>query len=109
MRIASHADSESGRPCKSAGQAGPWAAARLRTSDDRSSTEGDRVKRLAAFGAGLWRDEQAEISLEYGLLVAMVALAMVVVFGMFGGEVSEFFARVTRRVEACTDVPGQAC
>jgi len=67
------------------------------------------VKRLSAFWTGLWNDERAEISLEYGLLVAMVALAMVVVFGMFGGEVSEFFARVTGRVEACTDVPGQPC
>ena len=67
------------------------------------------MKRLSAFWAGLWRDERAEISLEYGLLVAMVALAMVVVFGMFGGELSEFFARVTGRVKSCTDVPGQAC
>ncbi len=67
------------------------------------------MKSLSAFWAGLWRDERAEISLEYGLLVAMVALAMVVVFGMFGGELSAFFARVTGRVEACTDIPGRPC
>lgn len=67
------------------------------------------MKRLSAFWTGLWKDDRAEISLEYGLLVAMVALAMVVVFGLFGGEMSEFFARVTGRVKACTDVPGQAC
>ncbi len=67
------------------------------------------MKRHSAFWTGLWSDERAEISLEYGLLVAMVALAMVVVFGVFGGEVSEFFARVTGRVQACTDVPGQPC
>lgn len=82
----------------------------LRMSDDISyGGKEPPVKRLLASWTGLWRDERAEISLEYGLLVAMVALAMVVVFGMFGGELSEFFARVTGRVHACTDVPGQAC
>jgi len=101
---------QSGSAVRSAGQAGPVGGRplpHLVAANHRG--EGDRVKRAIALGAGLWKDERAEISLEYGLLVAMVALAMVVVFGMFGGELSEFFGRVTGRVQACTDIPGQSC
>jgi Flp pilus assembly pilin Flp len=67
------------------------------------------VDRFAAFWADLWHDERAEIGIEYGLLVAMVALALVLVFGVFGTEVGEFFNRITGRVSACTAVPGQPC
>jgi Flp pilus assembly pilin Flp len=67
------------------------------------------VNRFAAFWASLWRDERAEIGIEYGLLVAMVALALVIMFGVYGTEVGEFFNRVTGRVRECTAVPGQPC
>jgi Flp pilus assembly pilin Flp len=67
------------------------------------------VNRFEAFWASLWSDERAEIGIEYGLLVAMVALALVIMFGVYGTEVGEFFNRVTGRVRECTAVPGQPC
>ncbi len=53
------------------------------------------MKTLSTFVSDLWNDERAEVALEYGLLVAVVALALVVVLQLFGDEVTKFLSRVT--------------
>ena len=64
------------------------------------------MEKVRAFFSGLWKDESAEISIEYGLLVALVALALIIVFNLFGQEVGTFFSKITGRIANCPDVGG---
>ena len=64
------------------------------------------MEKVRAFFSGLWQDESAEISIEYGLLVALVALALIVIFNLFGTEVGNFFNKITGRIANCPDVGG---
>lgn len=64
------------------------------------------MDRIAGFFRELWKDESAEVAVEYGLLVALVALALIVVFNLFGQEVGNFFSKITGRIEACPDAGG---
>lgn len=61
---------------------------------------------IAVFFRTLWKDERAEVAIEYGLLVALVALALIVVFNLFGQEVGNFFNKITGRIASCPNVGG---
>lgn len=61
---------------------------------------------IAVFFRNLWKDERGEVAIEYGLLVALVALALIVVFNTFGTEVGAFFGRLTGRIATCPDPGG---
>ncbi len=60
---------------------------------------------LAGLFRRLWKEEEAEVAIEYGLLVALIALALIAVFTAFNKELSAFFARVTERIAGCPE-PG---
>lgn len=64
------------------------------------------MKELFTFFGDLWRDERAEVAVEYGLLVALVALALIVVFNIFSTEIGLFFGRLTGRIGNCPDPGG---
>ena len=64
------------------------------------------MERIAVFFRNLWKDERGEVAIEYGLLVALVALALIVVFNLFGTEIGNFFNRITNRVADCPNVGG---
>lgn len=51
----------------------------------------------------LWREEEAEVAIEYGLLVALVALALIAVFNLFSEEIGNFFSKVSNRIANCPD------
>ncbi len=46
----------------------------------------------------LWAEEDGEVAIEYGLLVAIVALGLVVVLTVFKDEVGAFYTRITASV-----------
>ncbi len=46
----------------------------------------------------LWKDEEGATALEYGLLVALIALVIVVGVGAFGTELNTFFNGIAGRV-----------
>ncbi len=43
----------------------------------------------------LWAEEDAEVAVEYGLLLALVALGLAAVFTTFSNAVSNWFADIT--------------
>lgn len=51
----------------------------------------------------LWQEEEAEVAIEYGLLVALVALALIAVFNLFSEEIGNFFSKVSNRIANCPD------
>ncbi len=46
----------------------------------------------------LWAEEDGEIAIEYGLLVALVALGLITVLTVFRTEVGNFYTRITSSV-----------
>jgi pilus assembly protein Flp/PilA len=54
---------------------------------------------LAKFKA-LWKDEEAATAVEYGLIVAFVALGIVLAAKALGGSISTFLGNVGTAVEA---------
>ncbi len=56
------------------------------------NTFGDLLRRL-------WAEEDAEVAIEYGLLVALVALGLVAVFTVFSTEVGAWFGSITNTVQ----------
>ncbi len=46
----------------------------------------------------LWAEEDGEIAIEYGLLVALVALGLIAVLTVFKDEVGNFYTRITAQV-----------
>lgn len=64
------------------------------------------MQQVAGFFRGLWKDESAEVAVEYGLLVALVALGLILVFNAFSTEIGNFFGRITGRIANCPDVGG---
>ena len=49
------------------------------------------------------RDETGASAIEYGLIVALIAAALVLVFGLFGESVVALFEKT------CSEVPDAAC
>lgn len=64
------------------------------------------MERIGVFFRNLWKDERGEVAIEYGLLVALVALALIVVFNLFGTEVQAFFNKITGRIATCPESGG---
>lgn len=56
---------------------------------------------IRQFFVGLWEDERAEITIEYGLLTALVALGLIGAFIVFKDEVGAFLGRITARIQNC--------
>ncbi len=61
------------------------------------------MKRIADLFQRLWDETEAEVAIEYGLLVALVALGLVTVFNLFGSEIADFFSKITNRIANCPD------
>ena len=51
----------------------------------------------------LWEETEAEVAIEYGLLVALVALALVATLNLFSDEIGDFFSKITNRISNCPD------
>lgn len=58
---------------------------------------------IRQFFVGVWQDERAEITIEYGLLTALVALGLIAAFVLFRQEVGNFLGRITTRIQNCPD------
>ncbi|NIN72189.1 MAG: Flp family type IVb pilin [Gemmatimonadetes bacterium] len=61
------------------------------------------MKRITDVFRRLWNEDEAEVAIEYGLLVALVALALVAVFNLFADEIGNFFQKITNRIANCPD------
>jgi pilus assembly protein Flp/PilA len=46
------------------------------------------------FGKSLWKDESGATAIEYGLLAALIAVAIIGIVASLGGELNETFANV---------------
>lgn len=49
---------------------------------------------LLNFAQRLWKDEDGATAIEYGLLAALVAVAIITIVGQLGGELNETFTAV---------------
>ncbi|UCF19994.1 MAG: hypothetical protein JSU87_00865 [Gemmatimonadota bacterium] len=58
------------------------------------------MKGLQSFFSRLWKDENAELTVEYGLLVAVLALGLVTVFLLFRDQVSAWFGDIAANVRS---------
>lgn len=59
------------------------------------------MSKIRDFLTGLWKDESAEITVEYGLLTALVALGLIAVFILFKDNVGIFFNNISNRIKNC--------
>lgn len=50
--------------------------------------------KLREFASKLWRDESGATAIEYGLLAALVAVAIITAVTQLGGELNETFTSV---------------
>lgn len=55
---------------------------------------------VRAFLTQLWKDESAEVTVEYGLLVAVVAIGLVAVFTLFRDGISAWFTAIIAKIAA---------
>lgn len=51
------------------------------------------------FARRLWKDEEGATAIEYGLLAALVAVALITVLGTLGGELNETFTAVETQLD----------
>lgn len=58
------------------------------------------LENVRSFFTRLWKDESAEITVEYGLLVAVVAIGLVAVFTLFRQGISDWFTAIVARIQA---------
>jgi pilus assembly protein Flp/PilA len=49
---------------------------------------------MTGFMKSLWQDESGATAVEYGLMVALIAVAIVVAVGAVGGQLSTLFGNV---------------
>jgi len=57
------------------------------------------MEALRGFFSKLWKDESAEITVEYGLLVAVVAIGLVAVFILFRDGISTWFNSIITTIQ----------
>lgn len=55
----------------------------------------------------LWEDESGVTSIEYGLIVGIMAAILVSVLGMFGGQLKDLFAAISDMLGEATDQVNQ--
>ncbi len=60
---------------------------------------------MTGFFIRLWKDERGEVAIEYGLLVAVVALGLVAVLSLLSSEVQELYSRIIGRPLRCATMP----
>lgn len=60
---------------------------------------------LATASARLRRDEEGAAMVEYGLLIALIALAVVAALTLLGTEISTFFGDVTTELGNASPAP----
>ncbi len=56
------------------------------------------METLRSFFSDLWKDESAEVAIEYGLLVAVIAIGLIVAFTLFRDEVRNWYSDITNTV-----------
>jgi len=64
------------------------------------------IEYLRNLFAKLNLDKKGQDLTEYGLLVALIAIVVVIAVTFFGGEVSEFFDALGNAVESWSNMPG---
>lgn len=64
------------------------------------------MNKISNFLKGLWQDESAEITVEYGLLTALIALGLIAVFIAFRGQIGTFFTAIGDRIQNCPGAAG---
>jgi Flp pilus assembly pilin Flp len=64
------------------------------------------MNKIGNFLKGLWQDESAEITVEYGLLTALVALGLIAVFVLFKDQIGLFFNAIGTRIQNCPNTTG---
>jgi pilus assembly protein Flp/PilA len=52
------------------------------------------MTKFLTFGKSLWKDESGATAIEYGLLAALIAVAIIGIVASLGGELNETFANV---------------
>ena len=57
------------------------------------------MKALQNFFSNLWKDESAELTVEYGLLVAVLALGLVAVFTLFRQGLTTWFTGIINTIQ----------
>jgi pilus assembly protein Flp/PilA len=64
---------------------------------------------MTRFLKSLWKDEDGATAIEYGLLAALIAVAIITTVSLLGGELNETFARVENNLNtANTGTPPAA-
>lgn len=58
------------------------------------------MTKIVEFFSNLWKDESAELTVEYGLLVAVVAIGLVAVFILFRDGVATWFNAIIARIQS---------
>ena len=56
------------------------------------------MKKIIEFTKTLWKDEEGATAVEYGVLVALIIAACVVVIGAVGGKVNNAFESVNAKL-----------
>ena len=64
------------------------------------------IELLRNLFASLNLDKKGQDLTEYGLLVALIAIVVVIAVTFFGGEVSDFFSALGAAVESWSELPG---
>jgi pilus assembly protein Flp/PilA len=52
------------------------------------------MSKLVDFTKRLWKNEDGATAIEYGLLAALIAVAIILIVGQLGGELNETFTAV---------------
>jgi pilus assembly protein Flp/PilA len=55
------------------------------------------------FGKSLWKDESGATAIEYGLLAALIAVAIIGIVTSLGGELTETFTSVESQLNSGND------
>jgi len=53
----------------------------------------------------LWKDEEGQGMVEYGLIIALVSVVAIAALILLGPEIARIFENVTDQLEAVPDVP----
>ena len=56
------------------------------------------MKKILDFTTALWRDEEGATAVEYGVLVALIIAACVVIIGTLGEKVNDAFTKVSEQL-----------
>jgi Flp pilus assembly pilin Flp len=63
--------------------------------------EGWSVNSLRKVGAAFLADEEGALLAEYGLLIAVLVLGLVVVIAIFRGQMASWFNNIGNKLSAC--------